>query len=148
MPDCILKIAPQDPLYMISEPLLKKSRDFLEENIYCDSIEVQCCTTPIFVDCGSNLEHIVCPNCHSELSFDWWGDAMDKAGKSGFTSLETMLPCCRLTVSLNDLEYHFPCGFVCCVIEILNPICDSEDDIIDSIQRILGINVRIIKAHI
>lgn len=148
MSDCILKIAPQNPFYKVSEPLLQKSRDFLEANIYCDSIEVKCCMTPIFVDCGSNLERIVCPNCHSELPFDWWGEAMNKAYESEFTSLETVLPCCGLTISLNDLEYHFPCGFACCVIEILNPVFDSEDYIIDSIQKILGINVRIIKAHI
>lgn len=148
MSDCILKIASQDPFYKISEPLLQKCKDFLEANIHCDSIEAKCYMTPKFVDCGSNLESIVCPICHSELPFDWWGEAMDKASESEFTSLEIVLPCCGKAVSLNDLEYYFTCGFACCVIEILNPVCDDEDYIIDSIQKILGINIRIIKAHI
>lgn len=148
MSDWIVKIVPQDPLYKIPEHLLKRSGDFLKSKLDCESIEIQCTLTPVFVDCGSNLERIVCPDCHSELLFDWWAKAMDQAGENEFVSLETVLPCCGKTVSLNDLEYHFPCGFACCVINILNPVCDVEDGVIDSIQKILGTHVRIIKAHI
>lgn len=148
MSDYIVKITPRDPFYKISAPLLQKSKDFLEANMQCDSIEIRCYMTPIFVDCGSNLESIVCPNCHSELPFDWWGEAMDNASESEFTSLETELPCCGKTVSLNDLDYYFPCRFACCVIDILNPVCEFRDYIVDSIQTILGTNICIIKTHI
>lgn len=148
MSDYIVKIVPQDPFCKISEPILQKAGEFLEANIPCDSIEMKGSMTPVFVDCGGSLESIACPECHSELSFGWWGEAMEKANERGFTSLETKLPCCGKIVSLNDLEYHFPCGFACCVINILNPVQDPENWMIDSIQEILGTNVCIIKAHI
>lgn len=124
------------------------SRDFLEANIDYDPIEIKCSRTPVFVDCGSNLERIVCPKCGTELSFNWWSKAMGRLNESEFILLETKLPCCGKIISLNDLKYYFPCGFACCEIDILNPICDFGDYIIDSIQKILGINVRIIKARI
>lgn len=148
MSDCIVKIMPLDPFCKISKPLLQKCRDFLEAAVPCDTIEVKCSETPMFIDCGSNLERIVCPECLSELSFDWWGDAMDQAGKKDFTALDVQVPCCKKTVSLNDLEYDSPCGFACREIDMWNPSGDLEKQVIDFVQRILGTDVRIIKAHI
>lgn len=73
---------------------------------------------------------------------------MSKAGENGFTVLETELPCCGKVVSLNDLDYHFPCGFACCVISILNPSRNIGDCTLADVQEIIGVSIRVIKTHI
>lgn len=147
MSDNIVRIIPKDPLYKISIPTRQKTKTYLEANVSCDSIEILCGMTPMFIDCGSNLERINCPNCGLELSLDWWIEAMDHASVNEFTSLLTELPCCGSMISLNDLAYHYPCGFACCAIDILNPDYDMMDHI-NSIQSLLNTKIRIIKKHI
>ena len=73
---------------------------------------------------------------------------MDHAYKNHFMLLETELPCCRKKISLNNLEYYFPCAFACCEIIVLNPNSDVEGDVADCVQKILGTDIRIIRAHI
>ena len=148
MPDTIIKIIPRNPFDQIPESLLQKGADFLNGAMRCDSIRIQCSNSPVFVDCGSNLERLVCPECGSKLSFDWWGEIMTRAAKSGFSALEIILPCCGKKNSLNDLKYYFPCGFACCQIDLLNPTDNLEAALIDSIEKILHCHIRVIKARI
>lgn len=147
MSDCIVKIVPKDPLYKVSEQMLKKAKELLEAKLSCDSINFECYDTPAFIDCGSNLERIVCPQCGAVLDFDWWGEAMEKANEKQFLELETELPCCQKTVSLNNINYYFPCAFACCEITVLNPDFDIENDIVDCIQKILCTEIRVVRAH-
>lgn len=148
MSDHIVKIIPKDPFCKISEQALQAAKNFLEKQIHCDFIAVECNETPIFVDCGENLEKLSCPKCGAELDFAWWGEAMDKAAQTAFTALETVAPCCKKILSLNDLTYYFPCGFACCLICMFNPEQVIDDKLIDTIQNILGTRVSIVEAHI
>lgn len=148
MADYLIKIVPKDPFCKISEPVLKKAKAFLESTLSCDSMKIERYNTPIFIDCGSNLEYIICPQCGAYLDFGWWGEAMDRAHKNHFMSLETELPCCKKTVSLNNLKYHFPCAFACCAILVLNPSSNIENDIVDQVRKILCTEICLIKAHI
>lgn len=148
MSDCIMMIIPKDPFYKVSDLTLQSAKSFLQTQIHCDFIEVEINETPVFVDCGENLERISCPECSTELDFEWWGDAMDKAAECEFTSLKTEMPCCKKFISLNDLNYFFPCGFASALISILNPSQPIDNKIIDAIENVLGTNVRIIEAHI
>ena len=148
MSDHLVKIIPKDPFCKVSNAALQSAKSFLEKQKRGDSVEMEFNETPIFVDCGSNLEHISCPNCGEMLDFGWWGEAMDKAAESEFTLMEVEMPCCRNIISLNDLNYYFPCGFACCLIQIYNPEQNIEDEIIDVIQNILGSCVCIVEAHI
>ena len=148
MSDYIVKIVPQNPLCKISEFALAKAKDFLESRLLCDSIQIEKYDTPAFVDCGSNLESIECPECGADLDLGWWSEAMDAAHEKNFVSPEMELPCCGRTASLNNLKYHPPCAFACCVIEILNPKHDIEKGISDYIQKLLCTEIHIIKAHI
>ena len=148
MSEHIVKIIPKDPFYIVSEPTLQSVKTFLETRIHCDFIEVEFNETPVFVDCGANLEKISCPQCGAELDFDWWGNVMDEVADNSFTALEATTPCCKKQISLNDLNYNFPCGFACCLISIYNPEQIVDDKIIDELQNIYGIGVRIIEAHL
>lgn len=148
MSEHITKIIPKDPFHKVPELALQSVKTFLEAQIHCDSIKVEVTETPEFVDCGTNLESISCPECGTELDFEWWGEAMEKAADDAFSSLETEVPCCKKLVSLNDLVYNFPCGFASCLIQIINPDQPISNEMIDKIQNILGIEVRIVEAHL
>ena len=56
MSDCIMKIIPKDPFYKVSDLSLQSAKSFLQTQIHCDFIEVEINETPVFVDCGGNLE--------------------------------------------------------------------------------------------
>lgn len=73
---------------------------------------------------------------------------MDKAAGCEFTSLKTEMPCCKRFISLNDLDYFFPCGFASALISIFNPSQPIDNKIIDAIENVLGTSVRIIEAHV
>lgn len=148
MSDCIMKIIPKDPFYKVSDLTLQSAKSFLQTQIHCDFIEVAINEMPVFVDCGENLERISCPECSTELDFEWWGDAMDKAAGCEFTSLKTEMPCCKRFISLNDLDYFFPCGFASALISIFNPSQPIDNKIRDAIENVLGTSVRIIEAHV
>ena len=74
MSDNIVKIIPQDPYDKIPESTLLKAQIFLEGEIQCDFIETKNSEIPMFIDCGSNFEKILCPVCGKELNFKWWGE--------------------------------------------------------------------------
>lgn len=148
MSDCIMKIISKDPFYKVSDLALQTAKSLLQTQICCDFIEVEINETPVFVDCGENLERIFCPECSTELDFEWWGEAMGKAAECEFTLLTTEMPCCKRFISLNDLDYYFSCGFASVLIYIFNPLQPIDNKIIDAIENILGTSVRIVEAHI
>ena len=73
---------------------------------------------------------------------------MEQAYEKQFMSLETEVPCCKKIVSLNNLKYYSLCAFACCVIIILNPSSNIENDIIDCVQKILCTEICVIKKRI
>lgn len=148
MSDHIVKLIPSDPFYKPSDLALGAAEAFLEGHISCGSIRVIVNDTPVFVDCGSNLSKISCPECGAELDIGWWQGAMDKAYESAFTALDAVLPCCGASVSLNELCYCFPCGFACASIEIYNSEQPVEDETMASLQQIVGTELRVIYAHL
>ena len=148
MSDYVVKLIPTDPFMSIPTERLEKAVAFIREHIECDEVEVSDEETPEFIDCGENLESITCPECGSELDLEWWGEAMNEVWESEFDDLTTKMPCCGKSVSLNDLEYNLPCGFACCVIEIWNPEDPLDDEMLDSLQKILGTTIRKIDASI
>lgn len=148
MSDYIVKIIPKDPYYKAPDVDLQSAKSFLQTKLCCGFIEAESNETPVFVDCGGNLERISCPKCSAELDFGWWGAAMDKSAEGGFTSLETEMPCCKKVISLNDLDYYFPCGFASTRIEVFNPAQPIDHEITNEMRHILGTDVRVVEAHI
>ena len=88
MSDCITKIIPRDPLFIATETSLSNAKAIILKSIKCDSVVIEHNETPSFIDCGSNLESIRCPECGEALDFGWWGEAMDGAFEGGFLTLE------------------------------------------------------------
>ena len=148
MSDCITKIIPGNPYSHIAPQLLQKVEKYLAAKIAAEDITSVVYDTPAFVDCGENLEEIKCPFCGVALDFDWWGDVMDKAAENGFVDLTVTTPCCHKGSSLNDLEYHFPCGFAFVEIDIRNPALEVNDDCLKALQELFGEPIRIIHSHL
>ena len=148
MSDRIIKIIPSNPYYHINAQNKPKILDNLKARIIADNIELKTYDTPVFIDCGSNLERITCPICGKVIDFDWWSKAMNIAWNSNFMDLSVDLPCCGGSSTLNDLHYYFPCGFSCVELSIMNPFIELNHKSILHIQELFGIPVRCIQAHI
>ena len=148
MSDHLIKLIPGSPDYCAKDAQIQRVLNVLKANIQADSIKVSTYTAPAFIDCGSNLERIVCPCCGKPLDLDWWGKAMDAASKNHFNNLLASMPCCKKECSLNDLQYDFPGGFACVEFNILNPVTELSEKHLSEIAKLLGSSVRLIHAHI
>lgn len=148
MSDYIVKIIPRDPQVHISDSIANRVLAALQEKILAQRATAESNETPQFIDCGGNLESICCPVCGGPLEFDWWGEQMNIAAKEGFANLEICLPCCGSISSLNDLKYHFPCGFACTELVLWNPAEELSAEDITWIESQLETQVRVIRAHL
>lgn len=148
MSDYIIKIIPATLGRHMDANTIHSVENYLQSRIKADEIQSIISPTPMFIDCGSNLEKILCPFCGISLDFDWWGEAMDTANAKNFQDLTVMLPCCNRKSSLNDLHYHFPCGFANTVFQILNPLRMPDAEEVDCIQKLLGDTIRVIHTHV
>ena len=148
MSSYIIKVIPTDPYYHIDGQKICKIVDCLKRRITADNIELKMYDSPAFIDCGSNLEKIICPICGATIDFAWWNVAMDIAWNNNFMELSVKLPCCGGDSTLNDLQYHFPCGFSCIELSILNPLAEPDYECLSYIQELLGTPIRCIRAHI
>ena len=105
MSDSQTILIPADPSYVPNNCIIKKIQELYSANLEIHD-QVQ------FIDCGENLEQILCPYCQKDLA-EWWGDAMNAAysPESGFSMLAVTLPCCGKKSFLNELDYNWPVGF-------------------------------------
>lgn len=148
MSDYLVKIIPAEPENKITMEAAEAITKRIYESIKSDTVEFKSEGSPFFVDCGSNLDEIKCPICGEVLDFGWWGEAMEEAGENRFLDLSVVLPCCGAKSSLNELKYHFPCGFARTVITIHNPEEGISEELLMEIERIAGISVKVIHSHL
>lgn len=71
-----------------------------------------------FYDAGECFERISCPACAAVIAenpsnMSWFVEQIDRNwGKEArFLSLDTVMPCCQASTTLNDLVYDAPQGF-------------------------------------
>jgi hypothetical protein len=100
-----------------------------------------------FVDPGGNLERIFCPICGSEISLEWWKQAMSKAYETKFTDLTVEMPHCGQLSSLNELRYVWEAGFARFVIEAHDPQDDITNEELTLIGAQIGCDLKKIRAH-
>lgn len=147
MSDYVIKVIPTKPNHHISGQQTGKILEYLKAGIRADDICAKSYENPVFIDCGSNLEKIECPLCGAALDFGWWDEAMDAASEGGFGELSVKLPCCGGKSTLNELRYHFPCGFSCVEFDIRNPLEEPDEQCLERIRQWMGTPVRLIRAH-
>lgn len=147
MSDTISKIIPIESNLKLPEEVTDKIVQWVITN-YSGDVFTRNSDKIEFVDCGDQLEKIRCPSCNKELSFGWWGETMDAAAANKFANLDIELPCCGKKTSLNQLDYEYPCGFSKSEVSVWNPRKEITTDELAELSEMIGINLRIIRAHI
>lgn len=148
MSDDLLRLIPTDPGFVPSAEAQNKVLQLLNSlGQWADKISLKSTDQVTFVDQGSNFERVLCPRCEWELEIDWWQQAMSKAYETQFIDLDITLPCCGTKSSLNTLTYQWPAGFARFIIEILNPQKDTNEDMMQMLEKALGCRLRKIVAH-
>jgi hypothetical protein len=114
-----------------------------------DEIKVELTEHPRLIDCGANLEKIICPRCHAELNIEWWTDWVTKETELSCPLKPSPLPCCGVAESLANLIYHWPQGFARFSLEAMNPnIRDLPPDAALNFEKVLGCSVLKIWQHL
>ena len=147
MSDSIVKVIPADPDFRVSQEKADEIVRYLASVMEADHIGGSCFDTPMFVDCGGNLEEIICPVCGASLDFGWWGEEMERSGETGFQDRAVQLPCCGEMSALDKLCYQLPCGFACVQFEIHGPNNEPDESCLEQIRTIIGSPVQVIVAH-
>jgi hypothetical protein len=147
MSDNILKIIPVSPDFVPLEKSKTEAIDFITGVFRSTEITCKIFESPRFIDQGSNIERIICPRCHSVIDDAFWQNAMNIAYENKFRNLLIKTPCCGEEISLNDLQYEWPAGFACFLIEIRNPGDDLTDFNLEQLEKDLGTPLRKIWAH-
>lgn len=134
-----LRLVPTDILYMPNEDERDAAIRFVKERLP-KAREVSYVATEhvLFVDCGSNFEHVRCPSCSKALD-GVWQDAMDAAfDGEGFGDLAWTTPCCETATSLNDLDYSSRMGFARGWLRAIDPDGVLEDEALKELESVLG----------
>ena len=147
MSDHIVKIIPKDVNTLIDKALVPNLLDYIRNHAVAEAVDYAEYGAVTFIDCGSNLETIHCPNCGKVIDFGWWGEAMDTAGENAFADLHVVLPCCGSQSSLDNLEYYFPCGFAKEQIAVRNPQIEMDEKYRCEIEKIAGAELKVIEGH-
>ncbi len=151
----VLSIIPTDPYWQPSRDAGDRAAAIAAELApgHPDGIDVEIDVswhdTVTVVDCGENLERIGCPRCAAQIDTDWWGDLLEERFETGFDNLAVPLPCCGAEVSLNELDYDWPCGFAKFEIAIWDPErAWFTDEELTLIGQTMGHPVRQVRAHL
>lgn len=74
---------------------------------------------------------------------------MNEDYEEGFKLAKYLVPCCGGEFTLHELDYEWPEGFGCFVLDAMNPnIGKLDDKYKQEFEAILGTKVRVIYQHI
>ncbi|MFD3518938.1 hypothetical protein [Streptomyces sp. NPDC058653] len=154
MSDNILSVIPADPHWQPGPEAADRAVAVVAELIQGPpdgfaEVEVSWHETLTLVDCGANLEGIGCPRCAGSVDLGWWTELVESSADGGLTTLLYQVPCCGVELSIDTLEYDWPCGFARFEIAVWNPGRDwFTDEELTALADALGRPVRQVMAHI
>ena len=150
MSDNWLILIPKHPRYMPPQEVQDQAITLLSAIApESDEIKVEISDHPRLIDCGANLQNIVCPSCHTKQNFDWWADCVSKEAELKFPLNPMQLPCCGAVYSLANLVYEWPLGFARFSLEAMNPnIRDLPQEAVLNFEKILGCSILKIWQHL
>ena len=122
MPEAtIIALIPRDPWLIPDEQAQQQAAERLSSFVrQADEIHITVNEMPIFVDAGARLTHATCPHCQHRFETSWQ-TIVECAAENQFRTLDVVMPCCGITLSLNDLQYDWPAGWARFLIEAVNP---------------------------
>lgn len=165
MSDSSISLVPSDPGFVptadqqaagvrLGEELRARSKWAYSE------VRVLVSERPDFHHGFANLMRITCPGCGAgwvgdhvsrAVGPDRWGRWMDEdyVVGSGFALSARVVPCCGITLTLDDLVHDWPAAFGRFALELFN--CDIgalEAEQVVRFERALGCSLRVVYAHI
>ena len=117
----------------------------VKNGIVCDDVVIVETDEIRFIDCGGNLEKIVCNHCNSDIS-SYWGDLMSQSAETGFEDRNYKTQCCNKMNFLENIDYYFDVGFSRFVIELFNPSKQIDLKVIREIEDIIGLELKCIRV--
>jgi len=150
MSDNWIIVVPEEPDFLPPLESRRKAAELFRSIApRADEVKEQATQEVRFIDCGANLERIVCPSCGAELDIEWWQERMDEEAAAAFPLRPTPLPCCSASRTLAQLEYDWPQAFARFSVEAMNPqLGDLTDEQLRSFESVLGCRVRKVRQHI
>jgi hypothetical protein len=149
MSDNWIQFVPSDARYRPSAEAAARARALLASFVpEADEVSATFMDAISFFDPGGNWSGVRCPVCGADAE-PWWSEAMDRAHARGFSDLRMIAPCCRTTVSLNELDYVWPAAFGCFVVEARNPnVRDLKAKQKQQLEDCLGCRLKRIWVHL
>lgn len=149
MSDNWIIVVPEDATYVPSIEGRRKAVELFRSIApRADEVKEEASQEVRFIDCGANLERIICPGCGAEIGVDWWQEKMEEEADA-FPLKRLALPCCGAQRTLADLKYDWPQAFARFSVEAMNPgIRDLTDEQMRAFESVLGCSVRKVLQHI
>jgi hypothetical protein len=154
--DTILRLYASDPDYRADPPTVARAKDAAKLTFPgADQIDVEVYPNVTLIDCGENLERIVCPHCGATIGVDWWGDRLDELADNGWETADVDAPArspyCGQPVTLRSLIYDWPVGFARFTIDVWNPSpwpeSDDPNGPATALGEAVGVQLRGLWAH-
>jgi len=143
-----LQFIPELPTWQPTQDAASSAAELLLSFVpKSEAVEVRFSDDVEFFHPGENWSGVRCPRCDADAE-GWWSEAMDEAWKNRFASLMVVAPCCRLSISLNDLRYAPNAGFGRFVLEAMNPSQDTTSEQELLLAESVGSTLKKIWVHI
>ena len=156
MSDTILRLHAADPDYRADGGTAARAKRAAQLMFPgADDVQVEVYPKVTLIDCGENLERIVCPHCGATISVEWWGARMDELADDGWENADvdasTPSPCCGEPVTLRSLIYQWPMGFARFTVDVWNPRpwleADDPNKAAAALGDVVGVSLRGLWAH-
>jgi hypothetical protein len=150
MSDDWIALIPEEPTFVP-----RTERQLAARQRFCDlapdaqEIDVKVFETVQFFDCGVNFERLLCPECGSQISIEWWLERLDEDLSEGFKLSSYGTPCCGSSYTLHDLNHEWPQGFGRFRLRARNAnIGRLTEDAKHELEEILETKLRVIYQHL
>ncbi len=151
MSDNFIVIVPRDPTHVPSEDTQIQVAELLWRLApSADSITADVNAAVQFYDCGGNFERILCPQCTTEISSDWWHECMNADfDGAGFRLGSFDTACCHASIRLHELIYDWPQAFGRCSWTVRNAnIGELTEGAKAELEAAVGVPIIVVRRHI
>jgi hypothetical protein len=146
-----LNIIPVNPQY---QPAIEQAEGVVEilktEFPQCEIVS-EIFDESVFADSGELFENVSCNVCGETMAIEDWQELMSVSFEnSRFENLEITTPCCNTKSNLNNLKYHWDCGFTTYLVSVINPEIDRQqvERIKQKLSKNLGFEIKIFQSRI
>ncbi|WP_369941723.1 hypothetical protein [Xanthomonas medicagonis] len=160
MSDDVLRIVPASSTHIppveTHEPAVRMLEKLLPDGEMCEADVYE---NVEFIDCGENLEAIICPACGTRTKLHifsetdagtlLWDEIATALEDVPAAKLEVQMPCCGTTMLFTALGFDWPTAFARFELSIYNP--NTSENLppgqVALLENILGCELKQVRAH-